>query len=78
MDKQWLSQEAERLEKDPVFIEAISRIRADALEKLAGAPIDEPATILSLQATVRVCDGIRGELKSMILSKEDRKPIRAV
>lgn len=78
MDKEFLSQEAKRLSADPVFNEALNRMRADALERLASAKIDDINSILSLQATVRVCDGIRMEMESMILSKEDRKPIRAV
>jgi hypothetical protein len=76
MDKEWLAREAKRLKDDPVFSEALSRMRAEALEKLASADADDRTAILSLQATVRVCDGIRQEMEAMILSKEDRKPIR--
>jgi hypothetical protein len=78
MDKEWLALEAKRLRDDPVFSEALTRLRSQALEKLATVKSDDQAAILSLQATVTVCDGIRQEVEAMILSKEDRKPIRAV
>lgn len=78
MDKEFLAQEAERLGKDPVFLEALKRIREQALEALVTTTVDNTAGILRHQATVTVCDGIRSEMESMILSREDRKPIRAV
>lgn len=78
MDKEFLANEASRLSKDPVFIEALQRIREKALEALVTVPVDNTAEILRHQATVTVCDGIRTEVESMILSREDKRPIRAV
>lgn len=78
VDKEWLAKEAERLAKDPVFLEVLSRIRTGAVEQLIKTNVDDKTLILTLQAFAKVCDVFPSELDAMIRSKEERKPIRAV
>lgn len=77
MDKEQLALEAARLKKDPVFLEAIARIRREAIERLVKASVDDIASILRLQSTVAVCDGLHVEMETMILSREEKRPIKA-
>ncbi|QNP80991.1 hypothetical protein [Agrobacterium tumefaciens] len=78
MDKDHLAQEAARLKKDPVFLEVLSRIRNSAVEQLIKTNVDEKTLILTLQAFAKVCDVFPVELEAMILSKEEKRPIKAV
>lgn len=78
MDKEFLAREAERLSKDPVFLEVLARIRKGAVEQLVKTNADDKTLILTLQAFAKVCDVFPSELDAMIRSKEERKPIRAV
>lgn len=78
MDKERLALEAERLKKDPVFLEVLSRIRSAAVEQLIKTNADDKTMILTLQAFAKVCDTFPAELEAMILSKEEKRPIRAV
>lgn len=74
MDSDRLKLEAERLSKDAVFVEAISRIRAAAIEQLIAADASNTSDIMRLQAVAKVCDGIASELATMIMSSHPRKP----
>lgn len=78
MDKEWLALEAERLAKDPVFLEVLQRIRTSAVEQLIKTNVDDTTLILTLQAFAKVCDVFPAELQAMISSREERKLIRAV
>lgn len=78
MDKDFLAQEAERLAKDPVFLEVLARIRANAVESLIKTNVDDKTLILTLQAFAKVCDVFPDELQAMIKSQQKRKPIQAV
>lgn len=78
MDKEFLAKEAERLAKDPVFLEVLSRIRANAVEQLVKTSVDDATLILTLQAFAKVCDVFPAEMQAMILSSQARRPIKAV
>lgn len=78
MDKERLALEAERLKKDPVFLEVLSRIRSAAVEQLIRTNVDDASMILTLQAFAKVCDVFPSELEAMTLSKEEKRPIKAV
>jgi hypothetical protein len=62
-----LAKEAERLQNDPVFNEALQEIRAEALDALAAADADNKTMILRLQQKVAVIDEIRTMLSRFIL-----------
>jgi hypothetical protein len=62
-----LAKEADRLQNDPVFIEALKEIRAEALDELAVANADDKTMILRLQQKVAVIDDIRSMLSRFIL-----------
>jgi hypothetical protein len=78
MDADFLKREAGRLMNDVVLDEALSRIRSQALERLAVAQPTDINEITRQQATVAVCDAMKAELSSMVRSAADRKPFRAV
>lgn len=78
MDKEFLAREAARLRDDPVFLEALSRIRADAVERLIQTPADDTAKVTELQALARACDRLPSELAAMIQSAQPRQVPRAV
>jgi predicted xylose isomerase-like sugar epimerase len=62
-----LAKEADRLQNDPIFTEALRAIRADALDALAVADADDKTTILRLQQKVAVIDEIRNVLVRYVL-----------
>jgi hypothetical protein len=78
MDKEFLAKEAERLAKDPVFLEVLSRIRSNAIEQLVKTNADDKTLILTLQAFAKVCDVFPAEMQAMIQSSQVRRPIKAV
>lgn len=78
MDKEFLAKEAERLAKDPVFLEVLSRIRMNAVEQLVKTNADDKTLILTLQAFAKVCDVFPAEMQAMIQSSQARRPIKAV
>lgn len=61
------AKEADRLQNDPIFIEALKEIRAEALDALAGANADDKTMILRLQQKVAIVDEIRSMLSRFIL-----------
>lgn len=65
-----LAKEADRLQNDPVFNDALDDIRADALDALAIADADDKTMILRLQQKVAVIDEIRTTLASYILAAD--------
>jgi uncharacterized protein YerC len=65
-----LAREAERLKNDPIFIEALEDIRADALDALAMADADDKTTILRFQQKVAVIDEIRNVLDRYIMAAD--------
>jgi hypothetical protein len=65
-----LAREAERLKNDPVFMEALEDIRADALDALAMADADDKTTILRFQQKVAVIDEIRNVLDRYIMAAD--------
>lgn len=78
MDKEFLAKEAERLAKDPVFLEVLGRIRTNAVEQLVKTNADDKTLILTLQAFAKVCDVFPAEMQAMIQSSQARRPIKAV
>ena len=78
MDAQFLAQEAERLSKDPVFVEVLSRIRTAAVNQLITTNADDKTLILTLQAFAKVCDVFPAELQAMIQSAQPAKKFQAV
>lgn len=65
-----LAKEADRLKTDPIFIQAMSDIRADALNALAVATADDLTMILRLQQKVAVIDEIRTTLDRYIIAAD--------
>lgn len=78
MDKEFLAKEAERLAKDPVFLEVLSRIRSTAVEQLVKTSADDKTLILTLQAFAKVCDVFPAEMQAMIQSSKERRAFKAV
>lgn len=78
MDKEFLAKEAERLAKDPVFLEVLSRIRMNAVEQLVKTSADDKTLILTLQAFAKVCDVFPAEMQAMIQSSKERCAFKAV
>jgi hypothetical protein len=78
MDKEFLAKEAERLAKDPVFLEVLSRIRTTAVEQLIKTNVDDKTLILTLQAFAKVCDVFPAEMQAMIQSSQERRAFKAV
>jgi hypothetical protein len=78
LDKDQLKLEADRLSKDPVLIEALSRIRLQAMEALIKADPTKATEIIALQERVKVCDAFATTLKTMINSAQERRPIKPV
>jgi len=70
MNADHLAKEADRLQNDPIFIEALEDIRADALDELAVADADDKTTILRLQQKVAVIDEIRAVLGRYIMAAD--------
>lgn len=78
LDKDHLKLEAERLSKDPVLIEAIARIRLQAMEALIKADVTKTNEIIALQERVKVCDAFATTIKTMINSAQERRQITPV
>lgn len=78
MDKEFLAKEADRLAKDPVFLEVLSRIRKSAIEQLITTNADDKTLILTLQAFAKVCDVFPAEMQAMIQSSQERRAFKAV
>lgn len=78
MDKEFLAKEAERLAKDPVFLEVLSRIREAAIQQLVSTNVDDKTLILTLQTFAKVCNVFPQELQSMIQSAQPQKKFQAV
>lgn len=74
MDKEFLALEADRLSKDPIFLEVLSRIRTKSVESLVNTPATETNTIIHLQCFARICDLFPAELQAMVKSSQDPKP----
>lgn len=62
-----LAKEAERLQSDPVFAQALAEMRTEALDALAAADADNKTMIIRLQQKVAVIDGIPSMLSRFIL-----------
>lgn len=73
MDKEFLALEAERLAKDPVFLEVLQRIRKSAVDGLVTVNADATREVITLQCFARVCDVFPAELQAMIASSHERK-----
>lgn len=78
LDKEHRKQEAERLSKDPILIEAIDKIRAQAMEAIVKADVTKPHEILALQERVKVCDAFTTTLKAMINSAQEKRSVKPV
>lgn len=65
-----LTKEAERLQNDPIFIQALAEMRTEALNDLAAADADNRTTIVRLQQKVAVIDDIRSMLSRFIMKTE--------
>lgn len=74
MDKEFLALEAERLAKDPVFIEVLSRIKSNSVEKLIATNASDTTTIIYLQCMAKIADLFPAELQAMAKSSQDPKP----
>ena len=66
MNPEHYAKEAERLLADEVLKHALDTVRADALEALVIADVNDPIKVLRLQQTVVVIDDIRAELRAAI------------
>lgn len=66
MNPEHYAKEAERLLADEVLKHAFDTVRADALEALVSADVNDPIKVLRLQQTVVVIDDIRAELRAAI------------
>jgi hypothetical protein len=64
MDTVYYAKEAERLCRDDALNYAFDKTRAEALEALATAKVEDPTTILRLQQKVAAIDEIRAELRN--------------
>lgn len=73
MDKDFLAKEAERLAKDPIFIEVLQRIRTAAVEDLILTNPDNMTKIIYLQCFAKVCDQFPTQLQAMVASSQERK-----
>lgn len=73
MDKEFLALEAERLAKDPVFLEVLARIRTAAVEDLIKVNPDDATRLIYLQCFAKVCDKFPDELRAMVASAGERK-----
>ena len=73
MDKEFLALEAERLAKDPVFLEVLARIRKGAVDALVSVDAESTREVITLQCFARVCDVFPAELQAMITSASERK-----
>lgn len=71
MNAEHLAKEADRLQSDPIFNEALKEIRAEALDALAQADADDKTAILRLQQKVVVVDEIRSMLARFIMKAEN-------
>ena len=78
MDKEFLAKEADRLAKDPVFLDVLARIRKSAVEQLITTSADDKTLILTLQAFAKVCDVFPAEMQAMIQSSQERRAFKAV
>ena len=67
MKSDHLAKEAERLQSDTTFTQALADIRADALNTLATANADDKTAILRLQQKVAVIDEIHDVLGRYIM-----------
>lgn len=65
-----LAKEAERLQNDQIFNDALDAIRVDALEALALADADDKTMILRLQQKVAVIDEIHTALGRFIMAAD--------
>lgn len=61
------AKEAKLLLENDTLKHALDTLRAEALEALALCDVEAKTTILRLQMTVQVIDGIRSELESAVL-----------
>lgn len=68
MTPEHLAKEAERLTNDAVLVEALERVRARALEKLATIDATDTAAILREQAIVEAVSQFCSELAAMIIA----------
>jgi len=73
MDKEFLALEAERLAKDPIFLEVLARIRKGAVDGLIAVNAENQREVITLQCFARVCDVFPAELQAMIASSQERK-----
>jgi hypothetical protein len=73
MDKEFLALEAERLAKDPVFLEVLQRIRTSAVEDLVKTNPDDITKLIYLQCFAKVCDQFPSQLQAMVASSQERK-----
>lgn len=64
------AKEAARLESDETFNKAMDDIKAEALEKLSLANVEEPNEIIRLQQRVQVVEEIRSTLGMYIGAAE--------
>lgn len=77
MDKEFMAKEAERLAKDPVFLEVLQRIKTSSVEKLIATNASDTTTIIYLQCMAKIADLFPAEMQAMMQSSKDAKP-RAV
>jgi hypothetical protein len=70
MPSDHLAKEADRLQNDPIFIEALKAIRTEALDALAVANADDHTAIVRLQQKVAVVNEIRTVLGRYIMAAD--------
>jgi DNA invertase Pin-like site-specific DNA recombinase len=65
-----LTKEADRLKNDPIFQKALDDIRADEIEALVVANVDDKTAILRHQQMVLAIDEIRNVLDRYIIAAD--------
>lgn len=73
-----LAKEAKRLKGDVFLQEAIRRISAQAMKKLASADPTNAPEIIAQQVRIKFCSEVFSELESMINSGQAKKPRTAI
>lgn len=68
MTAEHLAKEADRLKHDPIFNKALDDIRADALNSLVSADVDNKSLIIRLQQVAAVTNEIRNVLDRYIMA----------
>lgn len=70
-DKLYKADQARRILGEELVGEVLSAMRQDTLEMLAKAPVDDPNSILRLQAKVSIIDDFCDSFEAFILDADE-------